>query len=115
MTVAFYIDENVPRAVTNGLKLKSVDVLTVQEDNRSGLPDVAVLDRATELDRLVFTQDEDFLIEAQRRQQENIHFSGVVYIHHQQLIIGECIRDLEMIAQLGDLEEFANRVQYLPL
>ncbi|MGI0488380.1 hypothetical protein ACN4EK_23290 [Pantanalinema rosaneae CENA516] len=65
--------------------------------------------------RLVFTQDEDFLIEAQRRQQQELDFAGIIYIHHQRLVIGECIRDLEIIAQLGNLEEFANRVQYLPL
>lgn len=87
----------------------------MQEDNRSGASDIELLDRAAELDRLIFTQDEDFLIEAQRRQQAEIPFSGIVYIHHQRLIIGECIRDLETIAQLGDLEEFVNRVQYLPL
>jgi predicted nuclease of predicted toxin-antitoxin system len=115
MTVAFYMDENIPRAVTNGLRLRGVDVLTVQEDNRGGAPDLVVLDRAAALDRLVFTQDEDFLVEAQHRQQEGINFAGIVYIHHQRLIVGECIRELEMIAQIGNLEEFADRVQYLPL
>ena len=32
MTVAFYMDEHVHRAITNGLKLRNIDVLTVQED-----------------------------------------------------------------------------------
>ncbi|HEY9618247.1 MAG TPA: DUF5615 family PIN-like protein [Microcoleaceae cyanobacterium] len=115
MTLAFYMDEHVPRSITNGLRLKEIDVLTVQEDGLAGMPDLAVLDRASELGRLVFTQDEDFLIEAQRRQQQGLDFAGIIYIHHQRLVIGECIRDLEIIAQLGNLEEFANRVQYLPL
>ena len=36
MSIAFYIDENVHRAITTGLRMRDVDVLTVQEDGRSG-------------------------------------------------------------------------------
>jgi predicted nuclease of predicted toxin-antitoxin system len=115
MSLALYMDENIPRAITNGLRLKGVDVITAQDDHQGGTPDSILLDRATELNRVIFTQDEDFLAEAHIRQREEIYFSGVVYIHHQRLVIGNCIRDLEMIVQLGTPEEFANRVQYLPL
>ena len=109
------MDENVPRAVTNGLRLRDVDVLTAQEDNREGTPDPILLDRATELQRVLFTQDEDFLIEANQRQQEEINFAGVIYIHHQMLFIGDCVYDLELIAKVSNPEDLANRVQYLPL
>lgn len=61
------MDENVPRAITGGLRLRGVDVLTVQEDGRRGLDDPRVLDRATELGRVLFSQDEDLLVEARRR------------------------------------------------
>lgn len=30
MTIALYMDEHVRRAITNGLKLRSIDVITVQ-------------------------------------------------------------------------------------
>lgn len=66
MSLALYMDENVHGAITTGLRLRGVDVLTVQEDDRAGLPDPLVLDRAMELERIVFTQDSDFLIEANR-------------------------------------------------
>ncbi len=36
MTLAFYMDEHVHRAITNALKLRTVDVLTVQEDGLTG-------------------------------------------------------------------------------
>jgi hypothetical protein len=39
MSIALYMDENVHRAVTNGLRLRGIDVLTVQEDKRIGFPD----------------------------------------------------------------------------
>lgn len=30
-------------------------------------------------------------------------------------LYGDCVRDLEIIAKAGHPEDFANRVQYLPL
>lgn len=115
MMIAFYIDENVHRGITDGLRLRGVDVLTVQEDGRTGVKDPFILDRATELKRVLFSQDDDFLAEANRRQIEQIYFMGVIYAHKLRVSVGDCIRDLEIIAKAGHLEELANRVQYLPL
>jgi hypothetical protein len=39
MTLELYMDEHVRRSITNGLKLRGVSVLTVQEDGRTGTPD----------------------------------------------------------------------------
>jgi predicted nuclease of predicted toxin-antitoxin system len=109
------MDENVFGAITKGLRLKQVDVLTVQEDGRSGYPDPTILDRATELKRVLFTQDDDFLSEAHRRQVEGQEFSGVIYAHQLDVSVGDCVRDLEMIAEVNQPDDLANRVQYLPL
>jgi predicted nuclease of predicted toxin-antitoxin system len=68
MSVGLYMDEHVPRAITEGLRLRGVDVLTAQEDNRRRASDSELLDRATELGRILFTQDSDLLREAARRQ-----------------------------------------------
>lgn len=69
MSLGLYMDEQVPRQITTGLRLRGVDVLTIQEDNRTGVPDPILLNRATELSRVMFSRDQDFLIEANRRQQ----------------------------------------------
>ena len=55
------MDEHVHRAITSGLRLRGVDVLTAQEDGRRKTADSLLLDRATELQRVLFSQDEDFL------------------------------------------------------
>ena len=115
MSIAFYMDENVHRGITNGLRIRNVDVLTVQEDGRTSFPDPIILDRATELDRVLFSQDDDFLVEATRRQQEKINFSGVIYAHKLRVSVGDCIRDLEIIAKAAYPEELVNQIQYLPL
>jgi hypothetical protein len=45
------MDEQVPRQITLGLRLRNIDVLTVQEDDRAGLDDPNVLARVIELER----------------------------------------------------------------
>jgi predicted nuclease of predicted toxin-antitoxin system len=115
MSVAFYMDEHVPFAITAGLELRSVNVLTTQADGRQGTADGQILDRATELRRAVFTQDEDFLAEGHRRQQTGEAFAGVVYAHQLNVTIGQCVADLELIAKVFEPQDLANRVEYLPL
>ena len=67
------MDEHVHRAITAGLRLRGVDVLTVQEDGRRQVRDDVLLDRASGLRRVLFSQDEDLLAEATRRQREGMH------------------------------------------
>lgn len=115
MTIALYIDEHIHLAITIGLRFRDVDVLTVQEDGRTGTSDPLILDRATELQRVVFSQDQDFIVEANRRQVEGVNFPGVIYAHQRLVTIGNCMRDLEIIAKASTPEDLANCVQYLPL
>ena len=115
MTLALYMDVHVHRAITAGLLMRNVDVITAQEDGYRTALDDRLLDRATELQRVLFTQDEDLLAEAKHRQIENIPFAGVIYAHQLRITIGRCVQDLELIAKLAEPEELANRVEYLPL
>lgn len=39
------MDEHVHRAITIGLRMRSIDVLTVQEDELTATPDPLLLDR----------------------------------------------------------------------
>jgi hypothetical protein len=64
---------------------------------------------------VLFSQDEDLLVEATRRQRSGQHFCGVIYGHQLEITIGRALNDLEILAQVGTIEEFANRVEYLPL
>lgn len=53
MSIALYMNEHIHLSITVGLRLPDVDVLTVQEDSRTGTPDVILLGRATELGRVI--------------------------------------------------------------
>ena len=67
MSVGLYMDVHVPAAITRGLLLRGVDVLTAQLDGTTELEDPGLLDRATELGRVLFSQDDDLLAEAAKR------------------------------------------------
>ncbi len=115
MPLKLYTDHHVPRAITMGLRLRHVDVLTAYEDHAHEIADTELLDRATTLGRVLFTQDDDLLEEATLRQRIGIVFGGVIYAHQQDVSIGQCVQDLEMIIAAGAEADVMNRVLYLPL
>lgn len=115
MPIALYMDHHVPRAITIGLRLRGVDVVTAYEDDASDLDDEDLLDRATALARTLFTRDHDFLVVAARRQREGIPFYGVIFAHQLRVSIGRCIRDMETIARVGEPEDLLNGIVFLPL
>lgn len=115
MSVRLYMDVHVRRSITTGLRLRGVDVLTAQEDKAARLSDPQLLDRASEIDRVLFSQDDDLLAEATLRQREGRYFAGVVYAHQLRVSIGICIEDLELLAKVCEPEDFVNRVEFLPL
>jgi hypothetical protein len=75
------MDVHVPLAVTEQLRMRDVDVLTAQADNTTQLEDEPLLDRASELYRVLFSRDKDLLKIAAERQRGNRSFSGLVYAH----------------------------------
>lgn len=115
MSLALYMDVHVPRAITTALRLRSVDVLTAQEDGASQLDDSRLLQRATELGRVIVSQDADLLREGVRRLDEHEEFSGIIYAHQLQITIGKMVRDLELIAKATSHEEWRGKIEYLPI
>jgi hypothetical protein len=88
VSVNLYMDMHVRREVTEGLRRRGVDVVTAQEDGADTLPDPQLLDRAADLERLLFSQDEDLLAEAVARQRSGRSFKGVAYAHQLKVTIG---------------------------
>lgn len=115
MSVHLYMDVHVALAITEQLRMRGVDVITAQADNATRLDDPPLLDRATELGRVLFSRDKDLLkITAER--QRGVHpFSGLVFAHQLRVTIGRCVDDLEVIAKATNPEEWVGKVMFLPL
>ena len=112
--IDLYMDVQFPLTVTEQLRLRNVDVIVAQEDRAARLSDPELLDRASELGRVLVTQDKDFLVEASLRQKTNRAFVGVIYVPQIGLSIGRCVADLELLALDTDASEWSSRVEYLP-
>lgn len=115
MAIKLYMDHNVPRSIIEGLRTRGINMIVAFEDGTSDLDDSELLDRATNLECVLFTRDYNFLQEATRRQRQGIVFNGIIYAHQLRVSIGKCISDLEVIAKVGEPEDLRNRVQFLPL
>jgi predicted nuclease of predicted toxin-antitoxin system len=113
MSLGLYMDVHVPLPITRGLRRRGVDVLTAQEDNAQRLPDPQLLDRATSLGRILFSQDADLIAEAVRRQREREPFASVIYARQLDLSIGRCIADLEALSKAAISEDAQGQVIFL--
>ena len=115
MSLDLYTDHHVPRAITQGLRARGVNVLTAYEDGSDQMPDPELLDRAGQLERALVTQDQDLLVETANRQESGTFFRGVICIRQTQINIGDCIQDLEIIAKVYEPGDLFNLIEYLPL
>jgi predicted nuclease of predicted toxin-antitoxin system len=115
MPLSIYMDAHVPAAITAGLRRRGVDVLTSQDDGSDRWPDERLLERATALGRVLFSQDDDLLRVAAEWQQQRRPSKGIIYSHQLSAGIGTLIKDLELVLSCCTVDELADRVTYLPL
>lgn len=115
MSIRLYMDVHIPLAITEGLRRRRIDVLTAQQDGADRLDDDLLLQRATMLDRALFSQDEDLLAIAAVYQAKNVDFAGLVFAHQLGPGIGEIVEDLELLCTCTEAQELHNRIIFLPL
>lgn len=113
MSLGLYMDVHVPLPITRGLRRRGVDVVTAQEDGARRLGDAALLDRAEQLGRILFSMDEDLVAEAVARQRQGKPFATVVYARQMESSIGGCISDLETIAMAAESADARGQVIFL--
>ena len=106
--VNFYMDEHEHPAITRGLRLRGIDVLTAQDAHMLGVSDEKHLKLATSLGRVVFTNDDDFL----KLHSVGFEHAGIAFAH-QRASIGRVVRALTLIHEILSDEEMANRVEFL--
>ena len=114
MAVRLYTDVHVPRAIVDQLTRRNVDVVTAIDDSCAELSDDLLLERARELDRVLFTHDIRFKAMAENWQRERRPFAGLLFGHPLRGTIGQYVRDLELVAQASEPSEWVNVVAHLP-
>ncbi|MBE7385579.1 MAG: DUF5615 family PIN-like protein [Leptolyngbya sp. SIO1E4] len=108
------MDVHIPQAITEQLRRRGIDVLTAIEDGSGELPDDQLLERATLLKRVLFTQDIRFKALAESWQRQGKPFGGLIFGHQLGGTIGQFVKDLELIAQGSTQDEWLNAIEHLP-
>lgn len=106
--IRFYMDEHVPRTVTEGLRRRGMDALTAQEAAMLEASDEQHLSLALSAARVIVTQDADFL----RLHATGHRHSGIVFAP-QQTTIGAFVRGLILIYDVLSAEDMTSHVEFI--
>jgi hypothetical protein len=115
MGISLYFDVHVDRAIVAQLRLREVNALTAQEDGVDRFSDESLLEHASKLSRPIVTHDIRFLAMAENWQRLERSFCGLIFAHLLQVSIGQCVRDLELIAKATDPQDWRSAILRLPL
>jgi predicted nuclease of predicted toxin-antitoxin system len=107
--VKFHLDEHVSHAVARALRSRGIDVTTATDAGLLSADDDAHIEFARSTNRVVFTNDADFL-----RFAHQVHeHSGIVYCAPNTRTIGDVVRFLSLIHELLEADEMNGKVEYL--
>jgi len=115
LTLRLYMDHHIPAAITAGLRRRGIDCVTAAEDGTARVEDPDLLARATVLERVLVSFDDDLLVVAADWVASGRRFAGVVYGHPLDITIGQAVRDVELVAKVYDLPDIENRVERIPI
>jgi predicted nuclease of predicted toxin-antitoxin system len=104
----YHLDERVGTAVATGLRKRGIDVSTTPQAGLIGASDSRQLGFAGDAERVVFTQDEDFLILGQK-----VSHSGIVYCKQGSRSVRHIIDHLELIHVCLTPQEMKNHIEFL--
>lgn len=105
----FHLDEHVAHAVAHGLRLRQIDVTTTTDAGLLSAPDGDHLDFALKENRVVFTNDSDFL----RLAAEGRHHAGIVYSAPEASSLGDIIRHLALMSDCLKADDVVDRIEFL--
>ena len=114
MPIALYMDVHVPQAITEQWRLRGVDVLTAIENGADELDDDVLLEHVRSVGRVIFTQDIRFRAMAEDWIRQGRAFAGLIFGRQLGASIGQFVRDLQLIAEASEPEEWEKRVEFIP-
>lgn len=106
--IKLYMDENVSKVITEGLRRRGIDVITAQEANMLAKSDEMHLEFSTKEGRVIFTHDADFL----RLNAKGYPHKGIVYAP-QQASIRKIISGLILIVDVLEPSELVQHVEFI--
>ena len=108
--IRFHLDESQSsKAIAEALRRRGIDVTTTQQVALRGATDPQQLAFASAHQRVLFTQDDDYLA----LHGAGAQHAGIVYSHQQVHSVGEIIDFLILVWSVYTPDEMRNRVEYV--
>lgn len=104
----FLLDVHVHGAITQGLRLRGVEVMTCQEAGLARAKDIEIVQYAFRENWVIFSQDSDFL----RICSTTFPHRGLVYTHKQNPI-NRIIQGLLLINEVLNDAEMENHIEFI--
>lgn len=108
-----YADEHILGAVVEALRRRSMDIVTVQEKGRESADDTDLLAEALKEERVMITNDKDFLILAAERSKRGELFAPIFFWPQQRRRVGEMVRSIIREASRANYSSACSRVYFL--
>lgn len=109
MAIRYHLDEGIPNAIANGLRLRGIDVTTAAEAGLLEATDDEHLAYALANERVIFCCDDDFL----RLAASDADHAGVAYCHQRERTIGQMVHGLVALWRDTSAEEMKGQVRFL--
>gem|GEM_PF-1908599 len=108
-----YADKHVVFGLVQALRQRGMDVVRVQDRGREQADDADLLDEALTDERVMLTNDMDFLILAAERTAQQERFAPIFFWPQQRRSIGQLVRSIIREASRLDFDSACSQVFFL--
>ena len=108
-----YADEHVVFGLVQALRQRGMDVIRVQDRGREQTDDAELLDEALHDERVMLTNDVDFLALAAQRAAQQQRFAPIFFWPQQRRSIGQLVRSIIREASRYDYDSACSQVFFL--
>lgn len=108
-----FADEHVAFALVNALRTRGMDLVTVQDVGLRSEDDPPLLDFALREERIILTNDQDFLIHAANRAARLVTFAPIIYWPQQKRTVGQLLPKILEVATTRSFNEACSQVFFL--
>ena len=109
MPLLLLFDEHASYDIMDGISLRGIDAISVQQAGIRSAIDESILDLAIRLGRVIYTHDDDFL----RIDATGVSHAGVIFHREKKYTVGRAVEELEIACKIFDMDEMRNRVHWL--
>ena len=107
--ISIQCDEHIKSSIINGLKARAIQAYSVEENNLKGFSDTTLLQYCIKTNRILLTNDEDFL-----ELSNKYNYPGIIFITTQFSPIGDIIRAVIKLNDTLSQSEFKNSKFFIP-